>query len=100
MRTALPLLDKRLGAGTIIGTMALAQILSITLLVVPVTVATFGLLFWLWMFRDMYGNENVPPCFITLTSGRNPRFDWTFTFAFLSLLAAVCYYMAEYRNRD
>ncbi|MGE5250432.1 MAG: hypothetical protein ACM3QS_09490 [Bacteroidota bacterium] len=50
------------------------------------------LAFWAWMFGDMVKNENLPGCFITFTSGRDPRFDWNVAFVFLSIVAAVFYY--------
>jgi hypothetical protein len=55
--------------------------------------------FWLWMFSDMTKNGNLPSCFITLTNGRNPGFDWTMAFVFLNVFTAFIYYVTVYRNR-
>jgi len=55
--------------------------------------------FWLWMFSDMTKNGNLPPCFITVTNGRNPGVDWTMAFVFLNVFTACIYYITVYRNR-
>lgn len=55
--------------------------------------------FWLWMFSDMSKNGNLPPCFITVTNGRNAAFDWTVAFIFLNVFTAIVYYVTVYRNR-
>ncbi len=57
------------------------------------------LAFWAWMFSDMLKNDNLPQCFITFTSGNDPRFDWTVVFIFLNVFAAMYYYANEYRKR-
>jgi len=57
------------------------------------------LAFWAWMFSDMTKNANLPQCFITFTNGRNPSFDWTIGFVFLSVFAAIFYYVTVYKNR-
>ena len=54
-------------------------------------------IFWLWMFWDMANNEDLPTCYISLTNGRNIRFDWMFAFVFLSILTAGYYFFVEYR---
>lgn len=65
-----------------------------------VTLLPLSLLaFWAWMFADMAKNENLPPCFVTFTNGRDPRFDWNVAFVFLSIFAAIYYYVNEYRDR-
>lgn len=69
---------------------AFASLLSIVLLVS----------FWLWMFRDMSANAGaLPPCFVSVTDGRDQRRDWTFAFVALNLLAAAVYFAKVYRNR-
>jgi hypothetical protein len=55
--------------------------------------------FWGWMFSDMTKNDNLPPCFITITNGRDPRLDWTFMFFFFNMFTALFYYVTVYRNR-
>jgi cbb3-type cytochrome oxidase subunit 3 len=57
------------------------------------------LAFWAWMFSDMTKNDNLPQCFITFTNGRNPNFDWTVTFIFLNVFAAIVYYATVYKNK-
>jgi hypothetical protein len=48
------------------------------------------LVFWLWMARDMANNDNLP--------GSSKNY-WTLAFLFLSVFAAVFYYVTEYRKR-
>ncbi len=48
------------------------------------------LVFWAWMFWDMTNNNRIP-------SGE--RSNWTLAFVFLSIFAAMYYYVYEYRNR-
>ncbi len=47
--------------------------------------------FWLWMFRDMLGNDNLPG---------NLKQTWTFAFIIFNVFAAVVYYAFEYRNKQ
>jgi hypothetical protein len=58
------------------------------------------LVFWLWMFSDMTKNENLPPCYITVTNGRNPGLDWMVAFVFLNVITAMVYYATVYRKRS
>ncbi len=66
---------------------------------IPLIVMLAVVVFWLWMFKAMTENEYLPPCFITLTNGQNPLFDWTFAFVVLSIFTAAFYYATEYRKR-
>ncbi len=68
---------------------------QLILILIPLPLVVF----WLWMFSDMTKNDNLPQCFITFTNGRNSSFDWTFAFIFLSVFAAIFYYVTEYRKR-
>ena len=54
------------------------------LLVIPL------IAFWIWMFRDMLNNANIPD------TARN---GWIIAFIFLNVFAAVVYYVYEYRNK-
>jgi hypothetical protein len=66
---------------------------------IPLIIIVPLIAFYLWMFRDMSNNDNLPPCFINLTNGRNLKFDWTFAFIFLNILTAGYYYFTSYRQR-
>jgi hypothetical protein len=55
--------------------------------------------FWFYMFWNMTNNDNLPQCYITVTNGTNPKFDWTAAFIILSIVTAGYYYFTEYRNR-
>jgi hypothetical protein len=68
---------------------------QLILLLIPLS----SLAFWAWMFSDMTKNDNLPQCFLTFTNGRNPSFDWTVAFIFLSIFTAIIYYVTVYRNR-
>lgn len=56
--------------------------------------------FWFWMFSDMTKNDNLPPCFLTVTNGKNPGFDWTVAFIFLNVFTAMLYYVTVYKKRS
>ena len=64
----------------------------LTLLPLPLFV------FWAWMFSDMTKNDHLPNCFVTFTGGRDPNFDWTVSFVFLNIFAAIFYYSNVYRR--
>ncbi len=57
------------------------------------------LVFWAWMFVDMTGNQDMPYCFIAVTGNGNPRLDWNFAVIFLSVVAAVYYYVNVCRQK-
>jgi amino acid transporter len=57
---------------------------------IPLIIILPLLAFWLWMFRDMFNNGNLP--------GSSKDY-WTLAFLFLSVFAAVLYYVTEYRKR-
>ena len=67
----------------------LAPIIAIVLLVA----------FYFWMFRDMTSNDNIPPCFVTFSSDRDQRYNWTLAFVLLNIFAEAIYYLAEHRSR-
>lgn len=65
------------------GTFSPLQLLPM-LLLLPV------IAFWLWMFRDMLDNSDLP---------RNAKESWTFAFIILNVFAAAIYYGTIYKNR-
>ncbi len=71
------------------------QLTHVILVILPLV----PFLFWLWMFWDMSKNEHLPQCFLSFRRGSNPTFDWWVVFIFLSILAAIFYYVNVYRNR-
>ena len=72
------------------------QLTHVLIVILPLTL----LLFWLWMFWDMSNNTHLPQCFLSLTRGSNPTFDWFVVFIFLSIFAAMFYYVNVYRHRS
>jgi uncharacterized RDD family membrane protein YckC len=48
------------------------------------------IVFWLWMFRDMINNDNLPS---------SSKDYWMLAFIFMNVFAAVFYYATVYRNR-
>lgn len=66
--------------------------LQILVLVIPIVL----LAFWAWMFNDMTKNDLLPPCFISISSGRNVRQDWMVAFVVLNIFTAGYYYLTEY----
>jgi len=73
----------------------MVQLVQLILVLLPLVL----LLFWAWMFSDMTRNDTLPPCFITVTNGRNPGLDWMVAFIFLNVFTAMIYYVTVYRNR-
>ncbi len=61
------------------------------------------LAFWLWMFWDMTGNNDLPRWMYwdvtRYDSLPNRRLNWMLAFMFLNVFAAGIYYAVEYRNR-
>ena len=60
------------------------------LIVIPLILSLLAGGFWLWMAWDFGGNNDITG---------NERFYWTLAFIFLSVFAAVFYYVNVYRNR-
>ena len=58
--------------------------------VIPWIIILPLLAFWLWMARDMANNDNL---------SSNEKTYWIVAFLFLSVFAAVYYYVYEYRKR-
>ena len=57
--------------------------------IVSMTGVLLMLVFWAWMFWDMTNNDNLPS---------NVKSTWTLWFVFLSIFAAIYYYVYEYRK--
>jgi hypothetical protein len=72
------------------------QLAHVILVMLPLAL----LLFWLWMFWDMSNNDHLPQCFLSFTGGSNTTFDWWVAFIFLSIFAAMFYYVNVYRNKS
>jgi len=45
---------------------------------------------WIWMFRDMLDNVDLPP---------SAKENWTLAFILLNVIAAVLYYVNVYQDR-
>jgi hypothetical protein len=58
--------------------------------VIPILVSLTILSFGAWMFRDMVANDEIPG---------EAKPTCTFAFVFLSLFAAIFYYVNVYRHR-
>lgn len=58
--------------------------------VISILVVSALLVFWAWMFWDMTNNDSLTG---------NVKYTWTLAFVFLSLFAAVYYFLYEYRDR-
>ena len=69
--------------------------IQLILALLPLT----ALVFWFWMFSDMTKNDNVPPCFLSVTNGKNPGVDWTVAFIVLNVFTAMIYYAMVYKKR-
>ena len=58
------------------------------------------IVFWLWMFRDMMNNDNLPSINLPTSIARDSKSDWTLLFVFMNVFAAAIYYANVYRNRN
>jgi hypothetical protein len=58
--------------------------------IIPMILVLPLLAFWVWMFWDMANSDS----FRSTTKN-----NWTLAFVFLNVVAAVFYYVYEYRNR-
>ncbi len=47
--------------------------------------------FWLWMFRAMIDNDDLPP---------SAKETWTFAFIILNAFAAVIYYVNVFKDEN
>ncbi len=65
----------------------------ITAIVILIAISPL-LVFWIWMFREMLKNDNLPGL-VT----RDSKSDWTLAFLLLNAFAAAIYYSRVYRNR-
>jgi hypothetical protein len=60
------------------------------LIVIPLIISLPLVVFWLWMAWDLGGNDDITG---------NEKLNWALAFIFLSVFAAVFYYVNVYRNR-
>lgn len=49
------------------------------------------IVFWLWMFRDMLNNEDLPP---------GVKENWTWAFILLNVFAAAIYFGGIFQRRN
>jgi hypothetical protein len=59
-------------------------------IIIPLIIILPLIVFWLWMFRDMINNDNLPS---------SSKDYWLLAFIFMNVFAAVFYYVTEYRKR-
>jgi heme/copper-type cytochrome/quinol oxidase subunit 2 len=62
----------------------------ISSIILPLLITLPLIAFWLWMARDLGGNDRL--------SG-NEKTYWMLAFVFMNVFAAVFYYVYEYRKR-
>ena len=66
---------------------------------IPLIIILPLLAFYLWMFRDMAENDNLPSnSSPPLTWPPTSKYGWTVAFIFLNVFAALMYYSLEYRK--
>lgn len=58
-------------------------------IIIPLIIILPLIVFWLWMFREMMNNDNLPS---------SSKDYWTLAFIFMNVFAAVFYYVNEYRK--
>lgn len=74
--------------------------MNTTIELIPLLLVAGGLLFWGWMFRDLWTNPDLP-----VSSDRglvwppDSKNTWTVVFVVLNLVGAVFYYFGVYKNR-
>ena len=62
------------------------SILILLIIILPLPL----IVFWVWMFRDMINNDNLPG---------NVKDYWMLLFIFLNVFAAMVYYVNVYKKR-
>jgi hypothetical protein len=74
-------------------------VVPIVLLLLPVAVITLWLVLWIWMFRDMQQNPDIPPRSpVVFTWPPQSKAAWVIAFFIFSLFTPLYYYLAIYRN--
>lgn len=68
----------------------MSQSISAAGQILSVAVILAGFLFWMWMYRDMSGNDGLTA---------REKENWTTTFIFLNVFGAILYYANVYRKR-
>ena len=66
------------------GTFSLVQLLPL-IFILPL------IAFWIWMFRAMIDNDDLPP---------SAKETWTFAFIILNVFAAVIYYVNVFKDEN
>lgn len=68
--------------------------------VVPLVLVGAGLVFWGWMFRDLWANPDLP---VNAPDGIGwppvSKNTWTLVFIVLNIAGAAFYFMMVYRSR-
>jgi hypothetical protein len=67
---------------------------------IPLVFVAAPLLFWAWMFRDLWANPDIPvdsPSGVTWPP--ESRNAWTLYFVLLNVFGALFYYFTIYRGR-
>lgn len=67
---------------------------------IPLAMLAGALLFWGWMFRDLWANPDLPVASERgLVWPPDSKNTWTLVFIVLNLAGAVLYYFGVFRNR-
>ena len=73
---------------------------DVAVVIIPLVFVTAALVFWGWMFRDLWANPDLP---VTSDAGFGWRpmskNAWTLAFVALNVFGAAFYYLWVYRDR-
>jgi hypothetical protein len=75
--------------------------------VFPLLIILPLVIFWVWMFRDMMNNDDLPSLREMIMGNRDisglpvsdPKSEWALAFIFLNVFGAVIYYAVVYRSK-
>jgi hypothetical protein len=74
--------------------------MSDLLVFVPLAFVAVALIFWAWMFRDLWTNAEIPVNFASgLSWPPESKNAWPVAFIVLTVFGAYFYYAGVYRNR-
>jgi hypothetical protein len=68
------------------------------MVLIPLAVILPLVVFYLWMFHDMLNNDHLGPPPFVASPANDFKYNWTFDFLLLNVLAAGIYFGTEYRS--
>lgn len=67
---------------------------------ISLIISALLIIFWVWMFREMSVNDDIPERSTRIAWPPASKFEWTIYFIFLNIFAAGFYYFYFYKKDD